>query len=392
MQIKNVLIQHFPTIMKHTMHSNRKTRYRLKLPKYKSTESKKSLPMSNIASNLTKQIADIVQNDMMTEKRNSSHPTTPRSNRKGSITGNNNYGNHSANVKLNGNMSDMEEKSQEKSKSKDKENEKQKRGSVTHKEKREKLSSSNRDRNVSLDRGVSKSIEDVEKDVRIGNVEKLADNISKDIGKFIINAFILLYDKYISEQSRYMINISSRTRTIVKRNFDRKYYQTHGNKRNYKRKSIIVRISDGIHAHSIHKHRSSHSKNLSKNGKDVTDITEENTRANSNASIRSTTVSLGKKVSDEKMKEKKEKKEKEKENEDFMTGLMDEYDRQCEKSDLTEVDLFSWLFEKLLENMELSVKEIAKVLNDSFYRFQSNTKLFNHVVNLAIQNGKKLDI
>ena len=57
--------------------------------------------MSNIASKLTTQIADIPQNDMTTEKRKSS-PTTPLSHRKGSITGNNNnYGNHCANVKVN---------------------------------------------------------------------------------------------------------------------------------------------------------------------------------------------------------------------------------------------------------------------------------------------------
>ena len=175
-----------------------------------------------------------------------------------------------------------------------------------------------------------------------------------------------------------MINISSRTRNVVKRMFDTKYYQTHGNK---KRKSrILARIPHGIHG--IHVHKSHHSKNSNEHEKEMaaaTSAAATTNRNNNNAST--TTRTWGKNDGKQNTFDKKE----------FMTCLMEEYEKQCKKIDLTEIDLFSWLFEKLLHNMELSVKEIAKVLNDSFYRFQSNTKLFHHVVNLAMQN-KKLDV
>ena len=292
---------------------------------------------------------------------------------------------------------------------------------------------------------------------------KLVNTESVDIGNSIINAFSLLYNKYICDSAHYLINISSRTKNRLKKVYDVKYYQIRLIKQQQaatKRKSsIFVRIANKRQdSENKFKKKQNNNNNNNNDGDDSKEARsmsldkihisvwdrmrfEHNDRnkrtstsspaSSMSASIKKTlTKRFGKNANKKnKNKNKNEAIEKSKstsseenignkeieidfdgnnvhkynfesnsnsnsnsptnsviEDEMDLYSMMNaDFEKYAKNGGLLEYELFIWLLDQLIENMEYAVLEIAKVMKDSFLRFKEDQQIYHQVVHLALE-------
>lgn len=176
----------------------------------------------------------------------------------------------------------------------------------------------------------------------------LADKVSLEIGYVIIDTFVELYIKYIAQSSEFEINIQSNTRHTLECMFDSHFFamwslnSQHKPEVSLKKQASVtaneISLWDKIRYESmVHLNRTKSSINVVKQ-------------------IESSHKTL----------------------------IKAEFEKYHEiTQDITERELLQWLIKQLIEPTELAVREIARLMNDSFSRFRKNSKVYAKVVHLA---------
>ena len=170
------------------------------------------------------------------------------------------------------------------------------------------------------------------------------------IGKDLISHFGDLYDKYISSYNAdYQINIHSQTRSLLQSLFDQTFY------RRWKQ----------------HTHR----RNVTPPPNELENIAidvklAEMIKIEDNKCDNMMMEQFSKYVDDELQRVKN-------------TGVNN---GQVYKNAVTiQNEMIEWLLSELMSNMEIAIREISRLMMDSFSRFQRNKKVYAKVVHLAIE-------
>lgn len=166
---------------------------------------------------------------------------------------------------------------------------------------------------------------------------KKIDIISENVCGEVIISFILLYNKYINDESAtYMINISSRNRNKVKYLFDTNYYRNDKKKRNSKHRYSFEQIA----------------------------ITTKNrlfVNKNNNVDNNSDNVN-GMSYIKQELKQ-------------YLKNI--NTSNKNDNNNNNEYLLYQWLLERILLEMDKCLLEIIFLMNDSFGRFKmQNEALF----------------
>ena len=202
-----------------------------------------------------------------------------------------------------------------------------------------------------------------------------ADENTIRLGKLIIYAFFELYYKYAAANSEYSINIGSRTRKELRKNFDPHDYTI------------------WLHDQELAKHGSSGG---------IFSITKAPTFETSIWNrLRGATETDGKKQHmpnkhdayfvKEKYTEYVEEKIKIDESKKNYNYKNDKNDKN--ETVFTEKDALEWILTKLLTLMEPAAKEISKLMNDSYSRFKTaDEEVFKKVVDFAVTKRKEMGL
>ena len=185
-----------------------------------------------------------------------------------------------------------------------------------------------------------------------GNVVKENGKINRDtrnICKYIIHTFMLLYDKYVSDASHFMINVSSRSRNRLKQHLDVRYYQ--------------IQMKNG--GFQLPKTNSLRKGNYKKDTLPPPVLTLANVASKSQDDIKNSDGSGG--------------------NIEFKhTMMLKKFDDYVNNGqDLKQNELYEWLLTILIENTERAVRETAELMKDSYLRFKTDTDVFDKVLELA---------
>ena len=289
------------------------------------------------------------------------------------------------------------------------------------------------------DGGVSLNINEIEiisDDDIIGTPNK----ITISIGSAVINSFVQLYDKYVADSSSLTINVASRTRRNLQSMLDIKHYQiwTIANKDNTRKRRetinsrgtalIDVSIWDRIN------YKMDHTSNTHTNTSDRKSKNNSKYNYNDNARARTANVHPKRSESDYKNGEeiningsnislrsqsdspptsptksengdgqsgqnvhKQTQQQKTLIQEQFenylQTLVMSNNDdgnninntnsKQTKTTIQNEKIAIEWLFVELIKTMEIAVREISSLMNDSFSRFKKNQSVYQKAVQLS---------
>ena len=228
----------------------------------------------------------------------------------------------------------------------------------------------------------------VSSDSMIGNRDysRKADIISMNISKYIIVAFKQLYFKYIGEMAVYMINISSRTRERLTHALDPKYF--------YENKPIQEddREGDNNNNNNNNNNNTSPSNELTKQKTFdyFANITNRvmSTKIYSPRTNRTTRFSIGGLGSIGGRRRGSSRTRRQSiANPNNKTMIEHELAQFVKKQSskgmiLTEKMLYEWVLLRLMVTMEDAIREVSRVMSDSYSRFKG-TNVFEKVLKLT---------